>query len=252
MNSIIIRFYEELNDFIAPEKRKKPFSYSFHGHPAVKDAIEAIGVPHTEVDLIAVNGESVGFDYQLQHGDRVAVYPVFESLDISPLVKLREKPLRQSRFIVDVHLGKLARLLRLLGFDTLYRNDYEDREIVDISLKDNRIVLTRDQGLLKHKTVTHGYWLRSQTPIKQLQEVCLRYDLFSQLSPFQRCIRCNGILEPVDKAEICDQLPEKVAKTCTRFSRCQSCHNIYWAGSHYERLHKIVKHIKNIGEKNHV
>ncbi len=252
MNSIIIRFYEELNDFIAAEKRKKPFSYSFQGHPSVKDAIEAIGVPHTEVDLIVVNSESVGFNYQLQHGDRIAVYPVFESLDISPLVKLREKPLRQSRFIVDVHLGKLARLLRLLGFDTLYRNDYADSEIVAISQKDNRIALTRDQGLLKHKTVTHGYWLRSQTPIKQLQEVCRRYDLFSQLSPFQRCIRCNGILEPVNKAEIYDQLPEKVAKTYTRFSRCRSCHNIYWTGSHYERLHKIVMHIQNIGEKNHV
>ena len=143
------RFYEELNDFLPENKRKIEYSYAFYGTPAVKDAIEAEGVPHTEVDLILVNGKSVGFDYLLQHSDRVSVYPVFETLDISPVIRLREKPLRESKFILDVHLGKLTKLLRRLGFDSNYRNDYSDPEIVNISLKEKRIILTRDRGILK-------------------------------------------------------------------------------------------------------
>lgn len=250
-HSAQFRFYEELNDFIVPEKRKKRFNYDFNGHPSVKDAIEAIGVPHTEVDLIMVNGSSVGFDYQLQDNDDIAVYPVFESLDILPLVKLRQKPLRRSRFILDVHLGKLAGLLRLLGFDALYQNDYDDHEIVDIATREKRIVLTRDQGLLKHKSLTHGYWLRSQQTLEQLEEVCLRYDLFSQIQPFHRCIKCNGLLVPVEKEKIEHQLPPQVAQTYSRYRRCQSCRQIYWQGSHYDELQKIVKRIKTIGEKTH-
>ncbi|MDO9047434.1 MAG: Mut7-C RNAse domain-containing protein [Methylobacter sp.] len=139
------RFYEELNDFLPPEQRKRTMHYRFSGHPGIKDPIEVFGVPHTEVDLIVVNGQSVGFDYQLQAGDRVAVYPVFETLDISSLVRLREKPLRNPRFILDVNLGKLAKRMRLLGFDSLYRNDYRDADIVNIAVNERRIVLTRDR-----------------------------------------------------------------------------------------------------------
>ena len=127
------RFYEELNDFLPPEQRKKTVPYRFDGHPGIKDPIEALGVPHVEVDLIVVNGASVGFDYQLRDGDRVAVYPVFEALDVSPAVKLRDAPLRQTAFVVDVNLGRLARLLRLLGFDALFSNAYGDDEIVAIA-----------------------------------------------------------------------------------------------------------------------
>ena len=177
------RFYEELNDFLAPDKKKRDFSYPFNGRPSIKDAIEAIGVPHTEVELILANGRSVGFDYPLKHGDRVSVYPVFESLDISPVVRVREKPLREPSFILDVHLGRLAKLLRMLGFDTRYRNDYRDIEIVDISIKERRIILTRDRGILKNRSVTHGYCLRSTEPIAQAREVLQRFDLFSQVTP---------------------------------------------------------------------
>src|SRR5205823_11484961 len=128
------RFDEELNDFLAPALRKREFDYSFRGTPAVKDAIEAIGVPHTEVDLVLVDGESVDFTRRLTGGERVAVYPVFERLDIAPVTRLRARPLRRTRFVLDVHLGKLARNLRLLGFDALYRTDYDDATIIRLSL----------------------------------------------------------------------------------------------------------------------
>ena len=238
------RFYEELNDFLSPGKKKTSFSYQFNGTPSIKDVIEAMGVPHTEVDLILVNGISVGFDYHLLHEDRVSIYPVFESLDISPIVLLREKPLRKSTFILDVHLGKLARSLRMLGFDSLYKNDYEDSEIISISVREKRIILTRDRGILKRKAVTHGYWIRSTRPEEQIQEVLSRFDLFPQIKPFHRCMMCNGIINRINKRTIMNQLPAKAALYYDEFHGCLTCGRIYWKGSHYNKMlahvHKLV------------
>ncbi len=166
-------FYEELNYFLPAEKSKLNFTYNFMGSPSVKDAVEAIGVPHTEIDLILVNGKSVSFSYHITEGDDISVYPVFESMDIVEVTRLREKPLRVAKFVLDVHLGRLAKNLRMLGFDTLYSNNYSDSEIANISTAENRIILTRDTGLLKNKKVTHGYWIRSQYPKEQLKEVML-------------------------------------------------------------------------------
>lgn len=230
------RFYEELNDFLKPEQRKRTLTYRFNGHPGIKDAIEAQGVPHTEVDLIVVNGESAGFDYQLRPGDRVAVYPVFEGLDISPIVKLREKPLRQTAFVVDVNLGRLARHLRLLGFDTLFSNAYADPEIVAIAAAQKRIVLTRDRRLLHAKAVTHGYWVRSVLVAEQVAEVLRRFDLADQVRPFSRCADCNGRIEPVAKEAVLDQLEPKTKKYYSTFYRCPACGKIYWEGSHVGKI----------------
>lgn len=237
----LFRFYEELNDFLPPEKKKKCFPYRFHEKPAIKDPIEAIGIPHTEVDLILVNGKSVGFDYPLQHGDRVSVYPLFESLDISPIVKLRGRPLRKSTFVLDGHLGKLARLLRLLGFDVAYRNDYSDPEIARISVDKNRILLTRDRRLLFRKEITHAYCLRSTDPKQQLKEVLKHFDLYAQVNSFRRCADCNGKIGTVEKGEIIDQLEPKTILYYNQFYRCEYCKKIYWKGSHYERIKKYFK-----------
>lgn len=234
------RFYEELNDFLPPERQKRAFPHQFSGTPSVKDTIEALGVPHTEVDLVLVEGKSVGFEALLFGGERVAVYPVFEALDISPLIHLRPGPLRCTRFVLDVHLGKLARYLRLLGFDSLYRNDYEDAEIVAISLKDRRIILTRDKGILKTGAVTHGYWLREVCPRPQVREVVKALDLGRSIKPFTRCMVCNVELCQVEKRDIVDLLPERVRENQDTFARCSGCHRIFWAGSHYERLQKLV------------
>ena len=237
------RFYAELNDFLSLERRKVEIPYRFHVAPSVKDAIEALGVPHVEVDLILVNGASVGFDHRLRDRDRVSVYPVFESLDISPVVRLREAPLRRPVFVVDVHLRRLARFLRLLGFDALHSNDFEDPELVEISAGEGRILLTRDRQLLKHGRVTHGYWVRSTDPIEQAREVVRRFDLTDGVRPFSRCPACNGLLEPVDKEAVADEIPPKTARWLDEYVRCDGCGKLYWRGTHFERLERLVDRI---------
>jgi uncharacterized protein len=238
------RFYEELNDFLPDSKRKISFDYEFDGAPSIKDSIEAIGVPHTEVDLVIANGVSETFLYHLRGGDFISVYPVFESLDISDLAHLRDAPLRQPKFIADVHLGKLAKYMRLLGFDTLYRNDYDDPEIIDISVKEKRAILTRDIGILKNGIVTHGYWVRSKIPLEQLKEILLRFDLVTAINPFSRCMECNGFVSAVDKKNIEHRLEPNTKQHYNEFHTCDSCGNIYWKGSHYEKMIDFVEKIK--------
>lgn len=230
------RFYEELNDFLTGSLRKKDIPFGFEVSPSVKDAIESLGAPHTEVDLILANGNSVDFFYRLKDGDRISVYPEFETLDITPLIKLRLKPLRITRFVLDVHLGKLARNLRMLGFDCLYQNDIEDSQIVDLAINEKRVVLTRDLGILKHKIITRGYFLRSQDPWEQTKEVIDRLHLSNQLKPFTRCIDCNGQLKPVNKSLIVDQLEPGTRGNFDKFYQCISCGKIYWPGSHYQKM----------------
>jgi uncharacterized protein len=199
---VYIRFYEELNDFLHPRNRKMTIDLALNGKTTVKDLIESLGVPHTEVDLILVNGNSVEFGYVPVDGDMVSVYPVFESLGIENVTRLRPKPLRNMKFILDVHLGKLARKLRMVGFDTLYRNDFEDDEIIEIALKEKRIILTRDVGILKNRLVTHGYFVKSTQPARQIEEVIGRFDLSGLIKPLSRCIECNGTIVAVSKREI--------------------------------------------------
>ncbi|MEE8495712.1 MAG: Mut7-C RNAse domain-containing protein [Xanthomonadales bacterium] len=237
------RFYEELNDFLPEAQRKVSFRHTFCGTPSVKDTVQAIGVPHTAIDLILVDRRSVDFAHRLRGGERIAVYPVFERLDISPIIRLRPKPLRETHFILDVHLGKLARHLRMLGFDAAYDRDRDDETIIDLSLEQKRIILTRDIGLLKQSRVTHGYWLRHQQPPEQLKEVLLSLDLLRQLHPFTRCMDCNGKIQPVAKNEISAQVAPEILGRFETFWRCQDCRKIYWQGSHYhqmlERIGKI-------------
>lgn len=230
------RFYEELNDFLAPARRHQSFQHEFPGSPAVKDPIEALGVPHTEIDLILVDGESVAFSHRLCGGERVAVYPMFEAFDIAPLTQVRLRPLREPRFVLDVHLGRLAAYLRLLGFDTLYRNDYADPEIARIALREHRIVLTRDIGLLKHNAISHGAFVRETAPMRQLREVLDRFQLDALIRPFSRCALCNGPVELVEKSAVRAEVPERVYAYCDDFSRCLDCRRLFWPGGHYERM----------------
>jgi uncharacterized protein with PIN domain len=238
------RFYEELNDFLPRGKRKVEFPYEFEGTPSVKDAIEAIGVPHVEVDLILAGGRSVAFSYRLKDGDRISVYPVFESLDISGVTRLRKKPLRNPGFILDAHLGKLARALRMLGFDALYRSDYDDPEIVEIAAARERVILTRDVQLLKIGAVTRGCWVRSTSPREQLLEVVRRFDLGPLIRPFTRCMDCNGTLADVPKEAVAQELPPGTKRRFHRFSRCLSCGKIYWPGSHHDRMNEVVEWVR--------
>ena len=243
MKQVSIRFYAELNDFLAPERRMVPSTCAFHVSAPVRDLIESLGVPHTEVDLILVNGRSADFSHLVEDGERISVYPVFESIDIAPVTRLRPRPLRQTRFVLDVHLGRLAAYLRMMGFDSLYRNDYRDEELARLSGGEERILLTRDRELLKRALVTRGYYVRATSPRQQLAEVLRRFDLFDSATPFARCLACNGLLEPVAKDAVGELLPPRVRERHDEFLRCGACARVYWKGSHHARMTKIVEAI---------
>jgi len=211
----------------------------------VKDAIQAIGVPHTEVDLILVNGNSVSFDHHLQPGDQISVYPVFETLDISDVTHLRPRPLRKPKFVLDVHLGRLARYLRLAGFDTVYENSLGDREIIDIACSQKRIILTRDLGILKNDSVTHGYFVRSDDPRTQIQEVVTYFSLHKLARPFSRCTRCNGKVKRISRMEAEPRVSKRTFRFYRRFYCCTSCGKIYWEGSHVGRMQKFLRELLN-------
>jgi len=239
-----VRAYAELNDFLPPESRGVAVRRPFRSHQTVKDVLEAMGIPHTEVDLILVNGSPRGFGHRPSAGDRIAAYPTFEALDIGPTARLRPVPLRDPRFIVDVNLGRLARLLRVLGFDVWWSSDADDATLAEVSLDEQRILLTRDRGLLKRRAITHGLFVHSQHPEEQTLEVIRRLDLGQRLAPLTRCLHCNGELAAVSKDEVIDQLEPLTRQYYEEFSRCVECGRIYWAGSHHARLVGLVERLR--------
>lgn len=239
-----VRAYAELNDFLAPGSRGVTLRRPFRAHQTVKDVIEAMGIPHTEIDLIIVNNRPVGFAHRPSVGDRIAVYPVFEALDIGPVAHLRPAPLRDPRFVVDVNLGRLARLLRLLGFDARWASDLDDATLTAMGQAEHRIVLTRDRGLLKRRAVTHGLFVRSTRPIDQAVDVLRRLHLEGRLAPFTRCLRCNGTLAPVAKADVVEHLEPLTRRHHDDFQRCTQCGHVYWPGSHHPPLAALVEQIR--------
>jgi uncharacterized protein with PIN domain len=235
-----VRFYAQLSDFLPSEKRARSITCSFDVSGSVKDMIESLGVPHTEVDLILVNGEPVDFRYRVQEGDRISVYPEFQSIEISSRARLRPQPLQEMRFIADTHLGRLVAYLRMLGFDTLYRNDYSDEDLARLSVEEDRILLTRDRGLLMRTVVTRGSYLRATEPDRQLAELLQRFDLVQAIAPFRRCMRCNVVLRSVPKETISDRLLPQTRQNFNEFYDCPQCGRIYWKGSHYRRMRRFI------------
>lgn len=243
---VTIRFYEELNDFLKKEHHKKDIDAVFKDKRSVKDLIESLGVPHVEVDLILVNGTSVGFNYLTEDGDRISVYPVFERLNIEGVQRLRTIPLRNIKFACDVHLRGLARRLRLLGFDVYYNEKINDAELVQVSDNGDRVLLTGSRQLLMRKNLAKGLCIRSTGTEKQVAEVLDRLDLRSSCDPFLRCVECNGIIEKVPEEmneKYTDVIPEGVKEWCREFYRCPGCERVYWRGSHYDRLVKVIDEI---------
>lgn len=243
LSQATFRFYSELNDFLPIELRGVEVRYTFAQRPTIKDAIEGLGIPHVEVEVILIHGRSVDFTAHLRDGDRVSVYPMFESLDVGEVLRLRPSPLRNPRFLADAHLRKLARLLRLLGFDTLYDNRSNDRRLVEIAEAESRIILTRDRQLLKHGGVSRGYWVRSVDSMLQAREILRRFDLRERVAPFRRCTTCNGVIRPVDKADVLERIPPKTAAWLDEYFACSSCGKLYWHGTHAERLKQRVAQI---------
>jgi uncharacterized protein with PIN domain len=243
------RFYAELNDHLPLDQRYKTQEKTFFVPSTVKDMIESFGVPHTEVELIIINGEAAGFSRVVRDQDHISVYPMFESLDLTPELRVRREPLRDPKFVLDVHLGKLAAYLRMLGFDALYRSCYTDSELVGISSAEHRVVLTRDRGLLKHSAITRGYWLRETDSRRQAAEVVRRLDLTHCMRPFTRCMACNAVIQAVPAERVRHLVPPRTAELHNEFRQCAQCRRIYWKGSHYDRMRRWIEDLNSRGSR---
>ena len=194
MYNITIRFHDELNFFVTNEKKGETINCSFKGKRSIKDLIESLRVPHVEVDFIIINDISRDFSYLVKDGDRINVYP-----DVKRLEEIKSTgliPVQESNitFILDVHLRKLCKRLRLFGFDTDYEENRDDRELSLISQEEGRILLTRYRQLLMHRNLSRGMYIRNTDPEKQLLEIFDRLDLRDFCRPFSRCIKCNGLM----------------------------------------------------------
>lgn len=241
MPTASFRFYGALNDFLPTVSKQATLVAEFEHGASVKDLVEALGVPHPEIEHLLVNGSPVDFGYSVRHGDRVTAYPPFTMLAVGDAGRLTPAPQPQPRFVADVHLGRLAAYLRIAGVDTLYERDCSDPELVTLSATHDRTLLTRDVGLLKHRRVTRGYFVRSTRPVGQLVEVLRRFELIDVAAPFTRCPRCNGPLERVSKAAVAIELQERTRESYDDFSRCSGCGHVYWKGSHHARLQTFLE-----------
>jgi uncharacterized protein with PIN domain len=246
VNIVFIRFYEELNDFLPFSKQKVLYSIYLQDNPSIKAVVESEGIPHTEVDLILINGHSVTFQEKVHDNDYISVYPKFESFDISSINVIRLKPLREPKFILDVHLGKLARYMRMLGFDSVYDNSFTDAELIRVSVQENRTLLTRNRKLLMKKEIERGYWIRNEQIFDQVYELFQRFDLKNSIKWFSLCTICNGNLHIVEEELVRKQFPEFKFYQDTSFYQCDQCNHIYWNGSHSARFkNSVIKKILN-------
>ncbi len=243
MLQITVRFYAELNDFLPPAQRGKEFQVFIEPHRTIRNILTNYNIPTDQIDLVLHNGSSAAFDAELHEGDHVSYYPVFESFDISDICTLRSSPLRIPRFICDVHLGKLASLLRMLGFDTSYKADATDIELLNSSLDERRALLSKDRELLHHESLQRGYKVHSCQPRQQLIEIMTRFDLCEMINPFCRCICCNMLLESIPKEDIVHRLPPRVQEYYQEFYYCRQCDHVYWKGSHYERMNEYIENL---------
>lgn len=217
-------FHGPLADFLPRERRGTRFDYQCARAATLKNAIEALGVPHTEVGQLVLNGQPATLQRTVRAGDCIDVFPWRHESEPEPI------------FLADAHLGGLARFLRMLGFDTLHDPVLHDAEIRRIAHDERRIVLTRDRELLKCRDIARGCYVHAIRVEAQLVEVAGRYALSTRARPFSLCLRCNVPLERVEKAAVAERLPEKVRLRHTEFTRCPACDRVYWPGSHYQRM----------------
>ncbi|MCR3955034.1 MAG: Mut7-C ubiquitin/RNAse domain-containing protein [Gudongella sp.] len=243
MREVVFRIYGDLNGIKWKRFTEREISLRLNSTHSVKDLVESLGIPHGEVGMLLVDDEIEDFDRKLYGGERVSVYPVFRSIDVRSVSKtLMEYP-QEAKFILDVHLGKLAKYLRMLGFDTLYEVDGEDFWLADKSEAEGRILLSLDRELLMRKNVPYPYLVRSRDPLEQLRETVEKFCLIERMEPLSRCMVCNGKLKQMEKEKILGILPEGVAETNEIFKRCDSCGKIYWSGTHTEGMKNIIDNL---------
>jgi uncharacterized protein with PIN domain len=238
-----LKFFGELNDFFPHSSQEGCLDYSFNDNPSMKHVVESLGVPHTEVFHVLRNDQSADLRFLLQDRDQVELYPFsFAQRGLPGAPSTWEGS--QFQFLLDNHLGKLAKSLRMLGLDAQYRNDFQDEELVEIAQAGGITLLTRDRRLLMRKAIQTGYWIRAKEPDRQLKEVLIRYNLFSAIDPFRRCMRCNGLLQPVNKAEIFHKLLPLTKLYYDEFHLCPDCGQIYWKGSHVQRMLHTIESLR--------
>lgn len=241
MATATLRFYAELNDFLPGDRRQRDWPLRFHAPAPARHLIETCGVPHTEVELLIRDGQSIDLETPIGDRERLAVYPMLEALDVRPLLRLRPEPLRRLRFLADAHLGALARRLRMLGFDTLWYNDLGDAALAERTSRERRILLTRDRALLMRQSVTHGCYLRQTDTEAQLSELIERLQLCAEIAPFTRCLVCNGRLEAIDATEAENEIPEHILRRVSALWRCHGCTRLYWKGSHWDAMRRRIE-----------
>ena len=243
MNHTEIKFSDNLKFFLPPHCQDTRVTHHFKGNPSIKDMVESFGIPHTEVIAISANSKPVDFTYLVQDQDQIMIFSHAELDLIPPDNRLQTNPLHH-RFILDTHLGKLAAYLRGFGFDCSYFNSSTDSDLAELSNLENRILLSRDRGLLMRKIVQYGYYVRQIYPRQQVLEVVSRYNLFDKIKPFTRCVHCNGLLKPVSKEVIINRLQPETQRYFNTFSICSNCDHIYWKGSHYQHMLQFINAIK--------
>lgn len=243
MPRVSLRFYAELNEYLPRELRWITFDRTVSDGSTLGQVLQSLQVPSNEMDLVLVNGESESLDHRLREGDRVSFYPVFDSIDVTAVTKVENRPLRRLRFVLDAHLGKLAHHLRMLGFDTLYRNDYRRDDLVRIANGEDRIVLSKSRTLLDTNVIEAGYCVKSSNPREQLIEVLQRFDLWRSVHPFQRCLHCNTVLHSASKDSVIDRLPEEVRRFYNDFKVCPLCGKTYWKGAHFENMMEFTRRV---------
>ena len=239
--AIRLRFHGDLPFFLTA--KAPTVERQLSEKTSIKDVIEACGVPHTEVDLILIDGQPADFSRAIASSADVDVHPIDSNrVTLFPENRLQVRNIRA--FVADGHLGKLVRDLRLLGIDVVYDRDAEDRQLLDISTSEDRALLTRDRRLLMHSILRHGYYLRSQDPLEQTLEVLRRFDLVTSLAPFSRCLRCNAPLEAVEKHAVIERLEPLTKLYYERFRKCPGCGQIYWSGSHFDKLRARIETVR--------
>jgi uncharacterized protein len=216
-----------LRMFLAPRNRQRKVGLGCDATSSLGHVVESLGVPLTEVGSLVVNGRPEQRSYRPRIGDQVRVGPV-----------ARPQPLPAARFILDVHLGSLARRMRLVGLDTAYSNDRDDAELVELANAGQRVLLTKDRGLLQRRQLWLGAYVRGDQPDEQLTDVLGRFA--PPLAPWTRCTACNGALDAVAKSEVEDRLLPGTRRTQQEFARCRECGRVYWPGAHSSRLKAIV------------
>lgn len=221
------RFHGDLNDFLPVARRGVWLEYAFQDRPSLKHAIETFGVPHPEV------GQPPDLSEPLRDGQDVEVAPR----------RYETPPDGAWRFVLDCHLGRLAKYLRILGFDTLYDARLQDAELAEASAA-GRFLLTRDRSLLMRRQVAQGALVRADDPREQLAWLARKLGLWSAAAPLRRCLRCNALLEPVAKEAVWERIPPKTRLWCEEFVLCPGCGQLYWPGSHFERMQAWIRSVR--------